>query len=51
MLFDGREWKRNSVIDDHGQLWIDLMPSRDGVEAIKRGEKAPIFVTGRRARH
>jgi hypothetical protein len=46
---DKIDWERSTLIDDEGHLWIDVMPSRDGVEAISRGEKAPIFVCGRRA--
>ena len=48
---DKIDWERSTHIDDEGQLWIDLMLSRDDVEAIIGGEKAPIFVSGRRARH
>jgi hypothetical protein len=48
---DKIDWERSTLIDDEGRLWFDLMLSRDGVEAIKGGKKAPIFVCGRRARH
>lgn len=48
---DRIDWERGSLIDDKGQLWIDLVLSNDAVEARLGGEKVPILVCGRRARH
>ena len=48
---DRIDWERSTLIDDEGRLWTDLMLLRDGVEAVKEGDRPPILVTGRRARH
>jgi hypothetical protein len=48
---DRIDWKRSTLIDDEGQLWIDLVLSSDAVEAIIDGEKKAIYVCGRRAHH
>ena len=45
------DWERGSLIDDEGRLWIDLLLSSDAVEATIDGDKVPILVCGRRARH
>ena len=48
---DRIDWERSTLIDDEGRLWTDIMLPRGDVEAINRGEKVPILVSGRRARH
>jgi hypothetical protein len=46
---DKLDWEGSTLIDDKGQLWIDLILCRGGVEPKIGGEIKPIIVCGRRA--
>jgi len=49
LTVDKIDWKRGTLIDDEGRLWIDLILCRGGVEPKIGGEKKPVIVCGRRA--
>lgn len=46
---DKIDWTHGSLIDDHGQRWVDLILCRGGGEPKIGGKIKPIIVCGRRA--